>query len=290
LKLQEIIHINSKETRIMKIAAYTKDDVYITNQSHSKNFLDISKFLKSDVILFSGVLDKNTWCYFFGIIPKRKKLTILLRGNGGEFYHPYIKKTLDQYLRSIGYKTINTIILDYAKSSLTVLALSSDNLKFYDLKSGLSAIDPRDIEEEKSGFFTFIKPKEIEFDGKVFSHKSNRMLNTSNASNFIFTLQYTFNSLKKGKILSKNKFCIQYKTLLGLNPKSGIKYSNDHSVTYGIKKWNEIGLKVDIINPKLKSMIKIIYDELFKNILKGKEDNRDYYVFENDDVIIKNWE
>src|SRR3989339_1938703 len=102
----------------------------------------IAGTIQTDVILFSGVLDSTTWKCFLGTIPTRDRLTMINRGSGGFYYNDDLQVTLGQHLRN-NYSTINIIVMDYAKSALSLLSLSCDNLYLLKSTSGIGTIDPK---------------------------------------------------------------------------------------------------------------------------------------------------
>lgn len=259
---------------------YTKCRIRIQDSTKLKG---LTNALQTDIILFSGALDSNTWRLFEEFIPSNKKLTILIRGCGGFYYNDELDEYLMGFLKN-KYQTIDIIILDYAKSTLSVLALSCDNLYLLKESSGIGTIDPIDPKTEKSCFY-IIKPEQLSFYDVKCTVKctiNNNEIVDSLKRNIEFTIDNSYASMKQGNILLKEKdlFHNQFIIMLGIEKDSGIDFKTNHSTEVKCSKLEQIGLQISNLSPDITKEIAEVYDELISQLGVGNKDKIEYYVFE----------
>ena len=253
---------------------YVKQRIKIPNNIKLKRLTNI---LQTDIILFSGVLDSKTWSHFEEIKPSISRLTILTRGRGGLYFNCRLRENLGQFLRK-RYQIIDIVVLDYANSALSVLALSSDNLYLLQESSGIGTIDPR-VGNDKS-CFELIKLKDLSFDGKNFT-LTNSIVANSVKDNIEFTLDYSYASIKQGNILSKEEgFYKQFRIMLGIAKDSKIDFIENHSTVIRYNELEQIGLKIKNLNPDIAIEISEVYSKLIALLGDNRKDEIDYYVFD----------
>ena len=202
----------------------------VIEQSNNTLIKELEDRFVSDILILYSTFDSNFW----KLLPKvldpntnHDHLLIILRSYGGDYYNDYLDKTLIDFFYDIyKYKNVSCLVTEFAKSSSALLALSGIELFFLDKTCGLGTIDPRDEQNDyKSAFERFLYDKDLVLKNGTFTIKNNTETFSKRTEN---VLNYSYDSIKKGKIFDTKRFDELFYTFMGININSHIHYRENH--------------------------------------------------------------